>query len=161
MAKVIPKEREEVLMHLRKSIFVLYRQMFVFLVAVCLSFGLLIFLYEQKLASVAAALLLLTAFVYGFYYFLVWYYDVYSITNIRILTFSKKGLFHTTFSEVAYKEINGVSFVVNGILQTLFQYGTVQLSLNNGEVYELSNVSTPGVVQDTIKNLIDASRNLN
>jgi hypothetical protein len=158
MNKMIPKDGEEVLMHLRKSIFVLRKQMFVFAVAVLSSVLLFTYFYEYPAASVTALIFLLLALLYAFYYFLIWYFDVYTITNMRVLAFSKKNLFNSEFAEVAYPEIISVSYAIKGIAATLFQYGDVTLGLTGGEKVELKNLSTPGVVQETLKNLVDLTK---
>lgn len=159
MANITPKEGEEVLMHLHKSIFVLGKQMLAFGTAVIISILMLTFLYKYPLASVIAAFLLILALFYAFYYFIIWFYDVYTITNIRILTFGKKNLFNSEFSEVSYKDILNVSYNIKGILATVFQYGNVTLWLTGGEKMELVNLQTPAVIQETLKNLVDVTNN--
>lgn len=159
MATITPKEGEEVLLHLHKSIFVLGKQMLAFGAAVIVSVLLLTFLYKYPAASVVATIILIAALLYAFYYFIIWFYDVYTITNIRILAFGKKNLFHSEFSEVSYSEITGVSYNIKGVMETLFQYGNVTLSLSGGEKMELMNLPTPAVVQETLKNLVDVTNN--
>lgn len=159
MSKITPKEGEEVLMHLRKSIFVMQKQMLVFGVAVIASVLLLTFLYEYPMASISSAILLLLALFYAFYYFIIWYYDVYIITNIRVISLGKKNLFHSDFREVSYTDITDVSYEVRGIFSTIFQFGTVFLKQADGEFLSLENMGTPGVVQETIKNLVDVTNN--
>jgi len=158
MSKITPREGEEVLMHLRKSIFVLGRQMSIFGIAVLFSAVLLTMLYKYPAASVAAAILLLLALFYAFYYFIIWYYDVYAITNIRVVALGRKSLFNSEFSEANYMDVNGITFQVKGIMATVFQYGNVTMNLSGGEKFELVNLVTPGVVQETLKNLVDATR---
>lgn len=159
LMNITAREGEEVLMHLHKSIFTLGRQMLAFAVAVIGSVLLLTFLYKYPAANVIAAVLLIAALLYALYYFIIWFYDVYTITNIRILAFGKKNLFHSEFAEVNYTDIASVSFQISGILATIFQYGNVTLSLGGGEKMELVNLSTPAVVQETIKNLVDVTNN--
>lgn len=147
------------LMHLHKSIFVMGKQMLAFATAVIISVLLLTVFYKYSVASVLAVIVLVLALFYAFYYFIIWFYDVYTITNIRILAFSKRNLFNSEFTEVAYTDIMNVSFSIKGIGQTLFQYGNVVLGLASGEKLELVNIQTPAVVQETIKNLVDVTRN--
>lgn len=159
MSDITPREGEEVLMHLRKSIFVLGRQMLVFGLAVIASGLLLTLLYKYPIASVVAVILLVLSLFYAFYYFIVWFYDAITITNIRVLVFNRKNLFHAEFTEANYTDITSITYKVKGVLPTLFQYGVVVLNLGTGDSLELVNVSTPAVVQETLKNLVDATAN--
>lgn len=159
MAQITPKEGEEVLLHLHKSIFVLGKQMLAFFLSVLAAGLLLVYLYEYPVASVAAVVLLVAALLYAFYSFIIWYFDVYTITNIRVLIFSKRNPFNSEFSEVSYKDITSVSYNIKGLAATLFQYGNVTLGLGGGEKVELTQLSTPAVVQETIKNLVDVTNN--
>jgi len=158
MSKITPREGEEVLMHLRKSIFVLGRQMLIFGVAVLISVVLLTILFKYPAASIVAAILLLLALFYAFYYFIIWYYDVYTITNIRVVALGRKGLFSSEFAEANYTDVNSITFQVKGVAATVFQYGNVTMNLSGGDKLELMNLATPGVVQETLKNLVDATR---
>lgn len=146
-------------MHLHKSIFVMRKQMLIFAASVVISILLLTFLYKYPSASVIAAVLLLLALVYAFYYFLIWYYDVHIITNIRVITNAKKSLFSREVTEFSYGDVADVLYRVKGILATLFQYGTVAVSLKNGQIRELDDLATPSVVQETLKNLVDVTNN--
>jgi len=145
-------------MHLHKSIFVMRKQMLVFVLSVVISVLLLTFLFQYLVASIVAAILLLASLLYAFYYFVIWFYDVYTITNMRVLIIGRKKLFHTEFTDVSYGEISSVSYNVVGILATIFGYGTVTLGLADGAKVELVNLSGPGVVQETLKNLIEVTK---
>jgi len=159
MANITPKEGEEVLMHLHKSIFVLWKQMLVFALAVVVSVVLLTFLYQYPVANIIAVILLVAGLGYTFYYFLIWYYDVHIITNMRVITYAKSRLFGHEFAEFSYKEVGDITYVVKGLLATIFQYGTIIVAFGNGQARELTYISTPGVVQETLKNLVDVTNN--
>lgn len=156
---ITPKEGEEVLLHLHKSIFVMWKQMLVFATAIITSVILFTFLYKYPVASIIAAILLLVSFIYSFYYFLIWYYDVHIITNLRIVTNTKTNLFNREVSEFYYNDVTDISYKIKGVLATVFQFGTVLVALRSGLTRELDYLSTPGVVQETLKNLVDATNN--
>jgi hypothetical protein len=158
MSDVTPKEGEEVLLHLRKSIFTLGRQMLVFAIAVAASGVLLTFLYKYPAASIVAAVLLLLSLAYAFYYFIIWFYDVYAITNMRVIVLARKNMFHEEFAEISYLDILDVSYRVKGVAATVFQFGDVALEREGAEPILLHNVGTPGVVQETLKNLVDVTK---
>jgi hypothetical protein len=156
---ITPKEGEEVLLYLHKGIFVLRKQMLVFISAVILAGLLLTFLYTYPAASVTAAAILFMALVYAFYYFLIWFYDVFIVTNRRVVINSKTRLFGRDFSEFDYHDVTGISYSIKGILGTIFQHGNVQISLGGGQNVELRDLQSPGVVQETLKNLVDVTNN--
>jgi energy-coupling factor transporter transmembrane protein EcfT len=158
MSNITPKEGEEVLMHLRKSIFVLWKQKLVFTFAVIIAVILLTFFYQYPIANIIAVVLLIAGLGYTFYYFLIWYYYVHIITNIRVITHAKKRLFGHEFAEFSYDEVSDITYTVKGMLATLFQYGTVNIIFDNLQMRELTYLSTPGVVQETLKNLVDVTK---
>ena len=156
---ITPKEGEEVLLYLHKSIFALRKQMLIFVAAVIASALLLTFLYKYPVASALSALILFAALVYAFYYFLIWFYDVYIVTNRRVITNSKSRLFGREVSEFDYHDVVGIAYSIKGVWGTLFQHGNVHISLGGGQNVEMKDLSTPGVVQETLKNLVDVTNN--
>ena len=137
------------------------RQMTVFALSVIISVLLITFLYKYPVASVIAAILLIASLAYAFYYFLIWYYDVHIITNIRVITNAKKGIFNREVTEFNYRDVVDVSYRVKGFLATVFQYGTVMVNLTGGLTRELTDLGTPAVVQETLKNLVDVTKRKN
>jgi len=157
--KITPKDGEEVLMHLHKSIYVLRKQILVFVAALVVAILLLTLLYKYPVANIAAAALLFAALIYAFYYFLIWFYDIFIITNVRVIINSKTRLFGREVAEFNYSDVTDISYSVKGILPTLFQTGNVHISLAGGQNRDLTDLSSPGVVQETLKNLVDVTNN--
>lgn len=159
MSNVItPKEGEEVLMHLHKSIFVFRKQLLIFVLAIAVAILLVTFLYKYPAANVIAGVLLILAIIYAFYYFIIWFYDIYIITNMRVIMHMRKNLFSRDFAEFGHLEVVDVTYSVKGVLATIFQYGSVNVTLGNGQIRELNYLSSPGMIQETLKNLVDVSR---
>jgi hypothetical protein len=157
MSNVItPKEGEKVLLNLRKSIFTYGKQMLVFGLILVLVALVAIFLYQYVVVLIIAGVLLFAALGYAFYYFLIWFYDVYIITNIRLVSVSKKGLFHSDYSEVEYGDVTNVTYQVHGFFATLFQYGTVMVT--GPEIMQLTNLPDPGEILETLKALVAATK---
>jgi hypothetical protein len=130
-----------------------------FVGVVTTSIILLTFFYQYPIASVIATILLFVGFLYALYYFVIWYYDVHIITNMRVITHAKSRLFGHEFAEFSYPEVSDITYVVKGLLATIFQYGTVIVAFGNGQARELTYISCPGVVQETLKNLVDVTNN--
>ena len=86
MATVItPKKGEELLLTLRKNPNKFARQILIFSAFVVVAVLLFTFVQNQYIDYLALAVTLI-GFCYGLYYFLIWFYDVYIITNARVIT---------------------------------------------------------------------------
>lgn len=157
MSNVItPKEGEKVLMNLRKSVFTYGKQMLIFAFSLVLVALVVTFLYQYSAALILAAILSVGAIGYAFYYFLIWFYDVYIITNMRLVSVSKKGLFRRDYSEIEYADVTNVTYQIHGFFATLFQYGTVLVA--GPSVIELTNLPDPGEILETLKALVAATK---
>lgn len=67
----------------------------------------------------------LVAFAYAFEQFLSWYFDLYIITDHRVVDIDFNNLLDKKFSEADLGRIQDVTSRVSGVSQTLFNYGTV------------------------------------
>ncbi len=157
MANVItPKEGEKVLLTLRKNPNKFGKVIvkgLVFLILPILAF---IFFSNQIILTIAAFLVILF-FIYVLYYFLIWFYDVYIITNRRIICVNRHSLFSRDFSETDLDKVQDVTYSIKGVFATIFKYGTVNIRTSTGVTLELSDLSDPDEVQEMIKNLADVT----
>ena len=64
-------------------------------------------------------------FAYSFEQFLSWYFDLYLITNHRVVDIDFNNLLDKKFSEADLSKIQDVTSRVSGVSQTFFNYGTV------------------------------------
>ena len=67
----------------------------------------------------------LIAIAYSFEKFLGWYFDVYIITNHRVIDIDFINLLTKKFSEADLNRIQDVTSEVSGVSQTMFNYGNV------------------------------------
>jgi uncharacterized membrane protein YdbT with pleckstrin-like domain len=153
---ITPKEGEKVLFHIRKNFAKFHKEIFKFLVG----FGISVFLFlsfSNQIVVTVAVGLLIVSLAYAFYNFLIWYYDVYIITNKRLIVVEQKGLFNREFAEMDLGQINDVTFSIKGIFATILQYGTVIVK-GNGSTLELTDLSDPDEVQEMLKKLSEVNR---
>ncbi len=54
-----------------------------------------------------------------------WYCDVWILTNVGVIDIHRNGLFDITSTRIDYHMIEGISYRVNGVLQTIFNYGDI------------------------------------
>ncbi len=59
------------------------------------------------------------------YHIIDWYYDTWLLTNLGIIGITRQGLLDVTATRVEYHMIEGISYNIKGVLQTIFNYGTV------------------------------------
>jgi len=158
MAQMItPKEGEEVLDSIRKSVTTLSKPISRFLLMLVPAILLLVFVANVYISGFAL-LFLLTALTYGFYHFVVWYYDLYLITNLRIILISQKGLFTRELSEVEMASITDVKYRVSGVFATLFSRGDVTVTTGSGQTYVLQAVADPDYIREMIIAISQANK---
>ncbi len=157
MSNVItPIGGEKVLLNLRKSILTYRKETLRFLLMVIIAILGAIFLYKYFVVLIISAVLLFIALIYAFYHFLIWFYDLYIITNMRLVSVSKKGLFTREFSEIDYHDVTDITYRISGVFATLFQYGTV--TVKGPSTIELTNLSDPSEILEMLKALVDATK---
>lgn len=79
---------------------------------------------------------------YAFEKFLSWYFDVYIITDERVIDIEFNNLLDKKFAEAKISMIQDVSSRVAGISQTMFNYGDVRIQ-TAAEIPELSFEKVP------------------
>lgn len=60
-----------------------------------------------------------------FYHFIDWYFDAWILTNTGIIDVEREGFFDFTSTRVDYHMIEGISYTVKGVVQTIFNYGDI------------------------------------
>ncbi|MEI6267125.1 MAG: PH domain-containing protein [bacterium] len=158
MSNVItPREGEEILLTVRKSMTRFLKQIFRFLLLFIPAVALLV-LYNNQIVVIFASLLLILSLTYAFYNFVIWYYDIYIITNKRVIAVSQKGLLNREYAEVEASHISDVRYKITGLIATLFQHGRVTVETKNGHTLEMDNLADPNEIQEMIKALADATK---
>lgn len=153
---ITQKPGEEVLLTLRKNPNKFGSSIVKFLIMIGIAVALFLFIDNQYVLLAALALVLI-AFSYGFYYFLIWFYDVYIITNRRVVLVNQKSLFSREFVETDLDKVHDVTYSVKGIFATIFKYGTVTIRTSTGLTLELTDLSDPDEIQEMITNLADVT----
>lgn len=92
-------------------------------------------------------------FVFGFtfYRFIVWYFNVYVLTNERIVDFDFRGILHKQISFTTLSHVEDVSPKTIGFFGTFFNFGNVyvQTAAERPE-FEFENVAKPDDVAHLI-----------
>lgn len=106
-------------------------------------FGLVVFWY-------------LLTFIYTFEKFLSWYFDLFLITNQRVIDIEFNNLLNKHFAEADLSMIQDVSSTVRGVLGTFFNYGHVLIQTAS-EINQITfeNVPSPEKIIKLLKELRD------
>ncbi len=114
------------------------------------------------------AIIAVFVLVWGLRNFLDYYLDAWMITDTGIVDVEWHGWFHRQSSRVLYSDLQGVSYEINGIGETVLRYGTISVEkISTGAEISMEYVSRPREVEALIlkcmedyvykKNLKDAT----
>lgn len=143
--KKVIKEDEEIIELVRKYPLVFFWPILVSTVFIIAPF---FFLYPLFHWSAWGVLVFFVVLGIGvlllFRIFFVYSFNVFIITNQRIIDIDQRGLFDRTVSETIYEKIEDVSFRIKGIIQTIFHYGSIVIQTAANQVnIELQGIKDP------------------
>lgn len=99
------------------------------------------------LAFVAALVLYLV------YSWIVYYFDVFIITDQRVVDIQQTGIFRRTVVEAPMSRIQDVTYNISGFFATLFNYGRVTVRTASESEVAMDAVSEPEEVHEMIVEL--------
>ena len=154
------QKKEDIILLLRAHVITLIPAILeiVFLAILPLLVSSLNFLGINIFESLSAAqvfwvLLAWYLFVFGFafYKFIFWYFNVYLVTNERIVDFDFKGILHKETAYANLSQIQDVAPKIIGFFHTLFHFGDVfiQTAASKPE-FEFHAVENPDLVAKEI-----------
>lgn len=83
--------------------------------------------------------------------YVIWHFNIFLITNQRLVIFEQKGIFHKNVTETAFDNIQDISYNKKGVWPTVLDYGTIIVktaSLNSK--LEFKKVKNPGKIQEKL-----------
>ena len=90
-------------------------------------------------------------------FFIIWidyYFDVWIVTNERIVNIEQRGLFSRGVSELELENIQDITVEVLGIIPTFLNYGDLYVqTAAEKERFVFHNVPNPYAIKDLIMNL--------
>lgn len=78
-------------------------------------------------AILAFAIWLTVGLIGLIYRFFDWYFDAWVLTNTGVIDIEYNGLFDMTSTRIEYHMIEGISYTIKGVLQTMFNYGEITI----------------------------------
>jgi hypothetical protein len=89
--------------------------------------------------------------------FLIWidyYFDIWIVTDRRIVNIEQKALFSRCISELELEKVQDISTDVCGVIPTFLNYGDIQVqTAGEQEKFLFRNVPDPYLVKDLIMSL--------
>lgn len=148
------REDEKVLFVFRRNLVVTWRGFLWFLILLALGIGaMVIWPNNGAITVVFLVLMLLGVVVYGYTYIL-WYFTVYIVTNMRIRVVLQKGLFKQKVTDLGLEKIESVTMDTAGIMAHLLGYGTILVQTVVGDL-TISSVSRPKSVYNKLQDAVD------
>ncbi len=158
------KPGEEILMVVHRHWFDILSQFFIIFIMLLMFFGGFIFVpaffpfFKESFGVNLFFFLQNTFLIFTWMlFFLIWidyYFDVWIVTNERIVNIEQKGLFSREVSELELENIQDITVDVLGIIPTFLNYGElfVQTAAEK-ERFVFHNVPDPYTIKDSIMNL--------
>ncbi len=142
---------------------------FVIILFVAMLFGSLSltpFLYPDALGAEMSRFILfiqnsliLLVWLYAFLVWIDYFFDVWIITNERVINIEQKGLFVRAVSELKFSRIQDVTSEVSGMIPTILNFGDVKVQTASEEDYFLfRRVPDPYHVKDLIMERLRTER---
>lgn len=83
-----------------------------------------------------------------------WAYTLLIITDKRVIDIDQHGFFDRTVTEIIYDRIDEVTYRTKGIIETVFQYGTIRLHADGTAAdIEFVRVKRPARIHNLINDL--------
>jgi|LakMenEpi03Aug12_release.lakeMendotaPanAssembly.Ray.scaffolds.fasta_scaffold00063_11 hypothetical protein len=111
---------------------------------------------DPSIQAILLTLWYLLTMFYIFESFLTWYFNVYIITDKRLIDVDFKGLWTKRVSETALSQIEDATYETNRFFHILFDYGniSVQTAAEKSE-FEFESIPKPGLVHDKFTDLVE------
>ena len=96
---------------------------------------------------------LLLGLVLFSYYFLMWYFTVYVVTNERIRQVTQRGLFGKDVVELRLAKIQNISYNIPGFFGEIFKFGTIVIQTFVGDLV-IHKVERPSEIYNKLQDAV-------
>ena len=134
----------------------------VFYIVAPIAFSFLVQAPYSKLFLLLSLIYYLFIWLFVFIAWIDYYYDLWLITDQRLLDIEQKGFFSRVVSELDIKRIQDITSEVHGILPTLFGFGSIHIqTAGEKNRFVLESVSHPVTVRRKIVGIYEKARKKN
>lgn len=156
---------EEVVLLIRRHPFFILIRLFFFFILVLIPIAIISifpsFIYSHKILNLflfASSVWYLFIWSGIFYALTMYTLDVWIVTNHRIIDSTQHGFFDRRVSELHLIRIQDISVQTQGVIQTVFHFGDLQVQTAGAEEkFKFSQIPNPVKVKDEIMRLASAS----
>lgn len=158
------KDGEEILLVVHRHWFDILSQFIIILFMLLLLFGSLLFaspILDFFNGNISMNLLLFAGNIFfifiWLFFFIIWidyYFDVWIVTNERIVNIEQLGLFSRDVSELELENVQDMTVEVLGIIPTFLNYGNLYVqTAAERERFVFKHVPNPYAIKDLVMNL--------
>lgn len=147
------REGEEVLFVFRRHIIAIRKGFYLLLIPFALS-AVPPLIWQDKLELFLLPIGgLLVGFLLFSYYFLMWRFTYYIVTDQRIRQVTQKGLFGTDVVELSLSKIQNISYNIPGFFGEVFHFGTLIVQTYVGDLV-IRNVEHPDKTYNMLQDAV-------
>lgn len=149
------KDEESIQAMVRRHLVSLLPSLFLAMLFIVIPFFFLFPLFSYGLAGVIIfGVSVVLGILWSMRTFFLWHADVLIITNLRIVDVDQRGLLSRKVTEAQYENIQDVSWKREGVFQTIFRMGSVQVqTAGSSQTIEAHGVPFPQKVHELINDL--------
>lgn len=146
------RQDEEVLLVFRRHIIAMRKGFYGLLIPFAISsIPPLIWQTKLELFLLPIGGLILGLLIFG-YYFLMWRFTYYIVTNQRIRQVTQTGFFGTDVVELHLSKIQNISYNIPGFFGELFHFGTIVIQTFVGDLV-IQHVDRPAHTYNTLQDI--------
>lgn len=124
--------------------------------AFTIPFFLSAFLFSNSIGLIIFIILFIGALIYTIHLWMNWYFDLFVLTNQRLINIDQKGIFTREVSEATYKNVQGATYELSGLFAMLFNYGTVKIqAIGIKDLVKIESAEDPKRLQELILDIKD------
>jgi uncharacterized membrane protein YdbT with pleckstrin-like domain len=84
----------------------------------------------------------------------LWYFNAWIITNLKVIDVDQRRLFDRRVSEIPFEKIKDISYRTKGIISTIFRLGDLEILTSDDKlIFTLKKITRPQEIQQLITNL--------
>lgn len=117
------------------------------------------YILASKTASFVYLAFIGVLILYFIYSWVVYYFDVFVITDQRVIDIQQTGIFRRSVVEAPMSRIQDVTYNIAGFFATLFNYGRVTVRTASNSEVTMDSVSNPEEVHEIIVELQKLNHN--
>lgn len=97
---------------------------------------------------------LVIGLLFFFYHYILWYYNIYIVTDKRIRQIIRRNFFGKDVVELKLSKVQNISYNIPGFSGEIFKYGTIVIQTIVGDLV-IHNVDHPDEIFNKLQNAVN------